>query len=848
MQITPELTYEEALSAAVDGDAIFLLGSGFSREASNGHGKLPDGNQLCNLLKTDLGITTGNDLSKIAQFYMMDQEKGGPFRLAALLKENFHVETYDESYNVLTKLKNFRAFTTNYDLLIEKVFENSSKEIKSQNILSTPTSSSDNLILHINGKLDDIGDSIDESIIKLTFDSYVQMFSPQQHGTSMESWLKILRDEIEDAKAIFVIGLSFSSDPYLLRLINDINGTNKCFYISHSSISREDEHCMERYCIQVIESGVRDFLIDLNKACEKRRQRTAYDIELKSFEDARFDYDEVSERVIGPDMRELFIESVNTSKFYNLNDEDTFPNLVNRIEYLTNASFLLNSNQSLIITSELGNGKSIFIQQVVQLNRNIEFYKAKLLRRRWRREVDFIITNSNKRKIAFILDSFNDYYDVIEYLARQKNNANILLICACRNESFSKNYNKLLEISGSHFNFEQGHIDLDDSLTQLESDQFNRLLANCGLITSTRVIRRHFAETILSVFETSDVKNRYITEIKNLSSSEKKILLAFYISSWLGIMLRRSDWMSIFNPFESICRSDNLSKYIQYQKSQFRLKQSSIIARSLLTSSAFSNAEKLEVALSLVTHINQIAMTDTEQRDNFVGGLRYLASCYRLSILFNVPYQQINSFHTVDSDNWDALLDYYENIKTLSYYNKHNWSFWEQYAIACLNVREYDTAKLYFDRAYQYGRRELGSNFNTYQVDNHYARYLLLRAIDKRNYETSYTYFIDSYKYLKRAYDSSQDSTRNVYFLRVATHYKDFYDVFFSRFSDEEKTVFASIISEIYVIGSNFEFNFIDNIPHIKNENLSQKLRNDVINSMSIIKTLYNTIKAYIPR
>ncbi len=72
-----------------------------------------------------------------------------------------------------------------------------------------------------------------------------------------------------------------------------------------------------------------------------------------------------------------------------------------------------------------------------------------------------------------------------------------------------------------------------------------------------------------------------------------------------------------------------------------------------------------------------------------------------------------------------AVIRYYESVKNLNRC-KFNPLFWLQYAIACLVMNDLPRAQTYFDTAYSLG---VNQNFDTFQIDNHFARFLLVQAI-----------------------------------------------------------------------------------------------------------------------
>src|SRR5699024_10303378 len=91
------------------------------------------------------------------------------------------------------------------------------------------------------------------------------------------------------------------------------------------------------------------------------------------------------------------------------------------------------------------------------------------------------------------------------------------------------------------------------------------------------------------------------------------------------------------------------------------------------------------------------------------------------------------------------ILRYYENIKSLPSCDK-NPHFWLQYAIVKLSEHDYEQAQIYFNVAYSFAKRI--DNFDTYQIDNHYARFILENEIKLGTKETCMEAFLHSHSIL----------------------------------------------------------------------------------------------------
>ena len=132
-----------------------------------------------------------------------------------------------------------------------------------------------------------------------------------------------------------------------------------------------------------------------------------------------------------------------------------------------------------------------------------------------------------------------------------------------------------------------------------------------------------------------------------------------------------------------------------------------------------------------------------------------------------------------DKDRKKAFMLYYESIKNLRN-TKKNPLFWLQYAMACTVFEEFERADKYFSTAYSLAEAH---DFNAYQIDNHYARFLLMRSIRSKDRDNCMKSFRDARKLI-----FEQIQTERLHYpFRVATNIAEFYDTFASSLSGAER-------------------------------------------------------------
>ena len=142
---------------------------------------------------------------------------------------------------------------------------------------------------------------------------------------------------------------------------------------------------------------------------------------------------------------------------------------------------------------------------------------------------------------------------------------------------------------------------------------------------------------------------------------------------------------------------------------------------------------------------------------------------------------------------------------------------WLQYAIASIIIKDLFHSRKYFETAYSFAE-EIG--FDTYQIDNHFARFLLVEAIDGRlDVNLAMSNFRDANNIISR-----QITNEKLYYpYKVAVNYLTFFNRFQSQLD-------LAQVDEISIAAHNIE-------------KMIKRLSIDRSNHRSIIQCLKNTEK-----
>lgn len=766
------ITYDEALSAARVGNALFFLGAGFSIDARNSEGeKLPNGQKFKKILADKMKISSDYNLDVISQHFI---DIYGESELLAELKRKYIIASYVDEYNMMAVLGKAHIYTTNYDDLVEQIFSNATKKLRSFTLEDNCKSSNKgSFVLHINGKIENDTTSLEN--IRLTLGSYDTDFT-------LSPWIKYLSDDLKSVDAIFIIGHSLLADADIRRLVSSYK--DKCFIIQHPEISDNERRILSSYG-NVCENGVIQFIKDLSKATVPETSNEFAHLKLNSFRKlvCKSQLTEPSDQ----EEFDFFIKGDDSNNVYYQNIHGSFSSLINRHQIDTVCKFI-EDGKSLILHSNLGNGKSIFLKQVAQNLKHTHFlvYQSNYAAN-YHKELKKL-SEINER-IVLVYDPYNSQYDSVSYLKNfvGKNIQFVLIARSAMHENMENRVNEDLS------EFDISTIDLN-ILNKCECEELNLILERYGLWGKdaalsnekrldvlTKRCKSSLQEIILYLFDKCDLKKRFEELIKSEHNKQKKrLLILSFINSVIELGFSIDDFNVLFDEINVFkIYTDKFFKEFAYSSyhTEWRIK-SPIVAKAMLNSEAISKQDIIKVLIDLTLKLDNLY----DGCDLYINALKHLSSCSYLAFIFDYEIDR------------KELLDYYEAVKSINF-NRNNYFFWMQYAIACVNTQSYERAERYFETAYSFAQKR-GRTFSTFQIDNHYARFLLERQIFSRNPNEAFVIFMKAHMLLiKSKRDAMSDD--NYYQFRVARNYREYYNVFYDKFTTEEQAEFIKACQEI---------------------------------------------------
>lgn len=790
-----------AIKHAIDGNALLLLGAGFSTESKNIRGtEMPSAAGLVNCIYEEIYQEYDvPDLEKESLEDLVDRciEEGYATKLCELLQELFVQQpssvTPDGNASIIMELPWRRIYSTNYD----NVAENHSacqKKIRTPVMLcdSIKTYAASDTIVHLNGLISRLTASTLNSDFKLSSSSY--LIDTYQKN----EWIRLLKSDIDAASAVILVGISGSSDLDLKRLIyNEGQYKDKIVFID----VQQKKHDIRRKFGDIYTIGLGGLASEIKKM-KAIHTPVANQVSYSCFEKFTFSSTLMPLDIDSTSRRNLLEKGILDTEFLQNHIGDSeylfWRNEISSIE----TAFSPSENiRCACVTSLLANGKTCFIQllSAYLYNKGWDIFNYIHDNVNLQRELDSF--RKAQKKTLIIVESYHLYFHLLEKLQRVLDNENVFILLSSRtgiHVSVCQNLSYALGISDD--NIREYNLDVIDeqdvpNFVELldKSDYFLKERQH-SLAQKKRLIMHtchsSVADTLMKYVHSQTVKDRINQSCTILSQNSiaKKIAYSSLILMLLNVDLIPSELFAILQinglP-QSVVSNQGFKDIVDLQGGKIQVR-SAIFAKYII--STLSAPEILEYMLALNENAACLYSTDK------VRAIRSSFATYsniNLLIPLNLRSQNDNK----------QILEYYYNLSQKKTYD-NNPFFWLQYAIASMEVADYSRADELIDMAYTCAQKRFG--FDTFQIDTQKGR-LILETIDKKETTTPYEDFKMAQQLFKSSANSARGNVRQV-IKQIVKLYPKFFSKYKSLLTREEKAEILQNTNEFIKIANNNEY------------------------------------------
>lgn len=767
----------EAIIHALNGDAVLFLGSGFSVGANKTSGEpFLTAKPLAHQLLSMCGYSEDemvDDLGQAAQLYIAIHSESS---LLDYLRNEFSAVDTTQAQQIIASLPWMRIYTTNYDNIIElAAIQGAKKHIVPVTLSSRLKDYRDKsqICVHLNGSIENLSSDKLFNEFKLTNVSYLT------HDFIESEWLKLFKSDLATSRAVFFVGYSMKYDLDIQRIVYlQKELTDKTFFVCREDEPRANVELVKIYGTPVPlgSDGFAEKIVEEKKSHAKitRLPRPFLCFHKPSVSKTPpevLDADEFNFLVKG-DFEENIL-------YYSEILPDQILYSIHRTQLANTLKVIHDGETNVLVHSDLGNGKTIFIETLSTLLQQqgynvfiFDKYRATLPS-----EIERICTTEDKAVI--VVEDYASHYDILSEI--QMHRSEQVLIFTERSATNDILYNALSEKFGDFLLVDINKLDADEIaelVDLLDHYGFWSYMSSEGIDRKEDFIRTickaQLRDVILKILKSKTILSRFdeiLNSVKAKSGFYDAILfmLIAQVSKLQVNLDDLADGLNIQklnNP--SFRQNQIVREFVDIDGVTLKMK-SSIVSEVLLQELCDSTVV-VDVMLKVFRQLNQYRH-DRNTREI----LRKL-----------ITYTNIqHALNKKDAGYKYNLLRYYEAIKAMDFC-KNNPHFWLQYAIVKLSEFDYDKAKMYFDVAYAHARK---TGYDTFQIDNHYARFLLENEIHYGSKNTCMIAFTQAHDILM---DKKHLDDVRYYPYRVAQLYFPFYEKYYSDMTENDQKLFIA--------------------------------------------------------
>ncbi|EMK3363205.1 SIR2 family protein [Vibrio parahaemolyticus] len=747
------------------GNAVLFTGAGFSLGARNILGSEPPmakelARKLSQLSKLD---EESDDLMFASEVAL---ELNDHSSILDLLKDNYTLNKVSSSHEDICNLPWKRFYTTNYDNSIELSSLNKNKRVESIDISSDPIDyiKKKNVCLHINGKIEGSNESDLIDKIKLSDASYLSADS-----FIKSKWKYHFNRDLERASAIVFVGYSMYDIDIKKILFDNPEFVDKTYFVVRDGASFQETFIIKKFG-HILPIGIDNFsnlvsLISLNNDDETHLESL---VPYEVIEDTVSIRDTDSERFL---LYGDYKENVLQTSFI---DHNSIPFSTKR-EHIDSCLEHIGNGSSIIIQSDLGNGKSIYLE-MLKFELSMNGFKVFSLENNGGDYIaDIEYLESLDINSIVVVDDFSNNIDLLSYIKETKP-ANVQFILSERNPSL------LNSIDNFDVNFVEINVNLLDDIA---IEKIISIIDNLGAwdtfssLSQEKKIERikgkfnsQLSLILLGLLNSPNIKGKIQsqTEVIYKNGDYKDVVFAICLCEVVNIRATSSIISELIDNNEifgtSLRSLPEFRTLFKVENNEIKSK-SSVLALSLLNNS-FSETYVLDKLLEIV---NRLDKDRNKEKDLD----KMLTSLLRFRFVEMILPQKKN-----------ILNRYYERLKVDCQWLMRSPHYWVQYAMCKLAFDDYKKAQDYLTTAYEQARMK-HKGFYTDDIDTQQARLYLNQALNVNDAKKSFSYFNDAHNLLVALPNEGRK-------FRQISIYHEIFVKKYPQYSDGDKTSFEHAV------------------------------------------------------
>jgi len=626
-------------------------------------------------------------------------------------------------------------------------------------------------IIHLNGYVNSVPKSEALNDFALTLTSYIE------ESLVSSTWATLLRQDFALAEAIFFVGYSMYDLDISRILFQDPDFKRKTFHIQHEGLSRADELALGRYGA-ILKVGTHRFADAIGQVLAEGGPTIDRSL-AENFAEH-----------LPPSMASTF--TVDTKSISNLLEkgivEDgmifgepergSAPYYVNR-DVVTDIVRSLSSHGGVyLISGDIGNGKTLCMMLLSKalLRAGYRVFSYEPVEENLTYDIEFF-RGLESRFVLFIEDFYTNR-EIVE--AVMLNIQDVRIVSTIRTSVLEIKHSEVKEILGSRY--------VSYSIDKLSSNEIENLeeiitkaaywgsRAADSIKERRRYIIKDCNSELRSVLMDLVIKSDLIERVKGVFSrgvgQNTHLFEAVVVGLFLNFIEESSDFRTIsellgVDVFRVVngARDSELVEFFAFKENKMEAR--SPILSSVILKRLVKDDKTIELALKCLKRISATGRSRTRKMKNIEKKLMRFSFTEKI---------------LKDTGNKESKISYYyDRVGDLGHKNK-NPLYWLQFAIASNTARDYSAASRQFETAFKIAE-SFRHPYDTYQIENHYARFLLESRINSIHWNDHFHAFEKAHSLLLR---QMNDVTEGYYPFRVVALYKNFVSCAYKNFDRKE--------------------------------------------------------------
>lgn len=444
----------------------------------------------------------------------------------------------------------------------------------------------------------------------------------------------------------------------------------------------------------------------------------------------------------------------------------------------------IESGESLIVHSDMGNGKSIFLYQLGLLLSKAGFNVFIFQRPYQSIDEELEIITKQSEKTVILIDRYYQYFAITKKMLKI-GSPDLIFVLAERSALFDISIGTIESIlTTAHEEIDLNIIHNQDINNFIELINKYNFWGNYAKYTdeekSSLFINKHkkqFRLFLLDVLRSEDMKSRINSLINIFSKNEHafKLFILLLVTDIIGISTSVDNLIELLGYDIDISQMRLNADYreiLDFRTGEVFLKS------SILSQSMIELLENNDLLLpTIFTAAKNASKKQSTLAKNFIKQITIFSN---LEAIF-----RNKTLHRINIVNFYQLAKEFQACANNPY-------FWVQYSIAMITLDDLNQADVYIRNAYAIADKK--QDFDKTQIDNQYSRLLMEKCIREN--------CADHYDLFKKVHDiishprSLEDN--KYYPFRVATRYYDYYQKYFSKLDINQKKTFVNSCQFMY--------------------------------------------------